>query len=75
TTRSEDEKCTATTRRKWYKKNDDAVDDDDDDDDDNNNNNNNIQRPRRFPSETITEKIDRILRKINAWTNETSIPT
>ncbi|CAF4294650.1 unnamed protein product, partial [Rotaria magnacalcarata] len=74
TTRSEDEKCTATTRRKWYKKNDDAVDDDDDDDDDNNNNNN-IQRPRRFPSETITEKIDRILRKINAWTNETSIPT
>ncbi|CAF1409216.1 unnamed protein product [Rotaria magnacalcarata] len=73
TTRSEDEKCTATTRRKWYKKNDDAVDDDDDDDD--NNNNNNIQRPRRFPSETITEKIDRILRKINAWTNETSIPT
>ncbi|CAF3578642.1 unnamed protein product [Rotaria socialis] len=79
TTRSEEEKCTATTRRKWYKKNDDALvhddDDDDDGDDDNNNNNNNIQRSRIFPSETITEKIDRILKKINAWTNETPIPT
>jgi hypothetical protein len=61
TIKTEEEKHTENTRRKWY--NNDEDDDDDDED---------IQRTTLRPNETISEKIDRVLRKINAWTNETS---
>lgn len=57
TIRTQEEKHTENTRCKWY--------DDDDDEDD-------IEFTRLTPNETISEKIDRVLRKINAWTNETS---
>jgi len=62
TIRTEEEKHTENTRRKWYNNDDDEDDDDDED----------IQLTKLTPNETISEKIDRVLRKINAWTNETS---
>jgi len=62
TIKTEEEKHTENTRRKWY--NNDDEDDDEDED---------IQPTILTPNETISEKIDRVLRKINAWTNETSI--
>ncbi|CAF3928980.1 unnamed protein product [Rotaria sp. Silwood2] len=40
-----------------------------------NNNDDDIQLKTLSSNETISEKIDRILKKINAWTNDTSIPT
>ncbi|CAF4098358.1 unnamed protein product [Rotaria sp. Silwood2] len=59
TTRTEEEKHTENTIRKWYNNNDGDSDDDDDD---------GINQNQ--PQQTISEKIERVLRKINAWTNE-----
>ncbi|CAF1050628.1 unnamed protein product [Adineta ricciae] len=75
TTKTQEEKHTENIQRKWYKKpndnadqtNDVAVDDDDDDDNDER-----IRLSLLLPNETISEKIDRVIRKIDAWTNETS---
>jgi hypothetical protein len=58
TIRRQEEKHTENTRCKWYNN----VEDDDDD----------IQFSILTPNETISEKIDRVLKKINAWTNETT---
>lgn len=61
TTRSEEQKHTENTRRQWYQKKEDEQ-----------------TYPQESPStiflpnEKLSEKIDRVLRKINAWTNETS---
>lgn len=75
TTTSEKEKhTTESQQRKWYKSIDDDNDDDDDDNDNGDTKNSQSLSTRVFPNETIAEKIDRILKKINAWTNETSIP-
>ncbi|CAF1528169.1 unnamed protein product [Rotaria sp. Silwood1] len=71
TTKNQEEKHTENIQCKWYNKNKNN----DDDDDNNNNNNENIQLKTSLPNETISEKIDRILKKINAWTNDTSIQT
>ena len=61
TRRIQEEKHTASNaRHRWY--DEDKNDDDDDDDDE----------ISFTPNETISEKIDRVLKKINAWTNETS---
>jgi hypothetical protein len=62
TTRTHEEKHTKHTQSKWYN------DDDDDNDDD-------IQLTTLLPTETISEKIDRVLKKINAWTNESTTTT
>jgi len=62
TTKTQEEKHTENIRRKWYKNNED------DDDED-------IQLSTLLPNETISEKIDRVIRKIDAWTNETSTTT
>jgi len=58
TIRRQEEKHTKNTRRKWY-----SNDDEDDED---------IPLTTLTPNQTISEKIDRVLRKINAWTNEPS---
>lgn len=64
TRRIQEEKHTTTnTRHRWY--GDDDKNDDDDDEDE----------ISFTPNETIAEKIDRVLKKINAWTNETSTRT
>ncbi|CAF1137959.1 unnamed protein product [Rotaria sordida] len=62
TTRDKEEKHTENIQRKWYNNN-------------NNNDDEDIQLKTLSPNETISEKIDRILKKINAWTNDSSIPT
>jgi hypothetical protein len=60
-TTTEEQNHTENTIRKWYPN---------DEDDDRNEN----EIPVRIlsPNETISEKIERVLRRINAWTNETS---
>ena len=64
TTRAEEQKHTENIIRKWY-----------DHDDNDENNSNNIQHTTFLPNKTMAEKIERILRKIDRWTNETtSIP-
>jgi hypothetical protein len=52
--------------------NDDDDDDDDDDDGDGDGDDRNIPLATLLPDETIAEKIDRVLKKINAWASETS---
>lgn len=60
---------TTEIHRQWYENkddkdgNDDDLDDDDDDD---------IPFHTLAPDETIAEKIERLLKRINAWTNETT---
>lgn len=70
TTRTEEEKHTKNFRRKWFSQ-DDADGNDDDDDGDEEGEKSDDKNHR--PTETIAEKIDRVLKKINAWTNETSV--
>lgn len=60
-TRTEEEKHTENTIRKWYN----------DDDDDDESNQSEVQSTILSPNRTISERIERVLRKINAWTNET----
>jgi hypothetical protein len=62
TTSTEEEKHTENTIRKWYNN----------DEDDDNRNENEIPLRILSPNETISERIERVLRRINAWTNETS---
>jgi hypothetical protein len=61
TTRTEEEKHIENTRCHWYEN-------DDDDDNDKAKNFNDMSSP----NETISDRIERVLRKINVWTNETS---
>ncbi|UJR14892.1 hypothetical protein I4U23_001876 [Adineta vaga] len=71
TTKTQEEKHSENIRRKWYKKskdNNDDIDNNDDDDDIDED----IRLSILLPHETISEKIDRVIRKIDAWTNETS---
>lgn len=67
TTKTQEEKHTEKIQRKWYKKPNNNTDQTNDDDDDNDENIRLL-----LPNETISEKIDRVIRKIDAWTNETS---
>ncbi|CAF4961459.1 unnamed protein product, partial [Rotaria socialis] len=67
-TTTEEEKHTENTVRKWYNNNNNGDDDDDDDDDASNQSEN--QPTQQLPNATIANKIERVLRKINAWTNE-----
>ncbi|CAF4926726.1 unnamed protein product [Rotaria magnacalcarata] len=64
-TTTEEEKHTENTVRKWYNNNDD-------DDDDDASNQSESQPTKQLPNATIVNKIERVLRKINAWTNETA---
>jgi hypothetical protein len=64
TTRTDEQKHTENTIRRWYHN-----------DEDEKTNQNEIQPIVLLPNETISEKIERILRKINAWTNESSSPS
>jgi hypothetical protein len=62
---TEENKHTENTIRKWYHT--DEVDDNTQDE---------IQSKILLPNEKISKKIERVLRKINAWTNErSSTPT
>ncbi len=60
TTRTEEQKHIENTRLHWYENDDEKEE----------TNLNNIP----LPNETISDKIERVLRKINVWTNETSLP-
>jgi hypothetical protein len=64
TTRTEERKHIESTVCKWYNN-----------DEDDNVNTKEIPPILLIPNETVSEKIDRVLRRINAWTNETSSTT
>jgi len=64
TSTTEEEKHTENKIRKWYNNN---IDEDDD-----NRTSSEIPLRTLSPNETISERIERVLRRINAWTNETS---
>ena len=66
TRRIQEEKHTANTRRQWYKN--EEKDDEEKEEEEN-------EDIQLTSNETISEKIDRVLKKINAWTNETSTTT
>ena len=67
-TRIQEEKHIENIRRRWYQPSKD-------DENEEMTDNKEIPLMTLLPDETIAEKIDRVLKKINAWTNETSTTT